>query len=492
MKRILLVLGAVLVLLLAVVLARTAMVESKQVRAEPVTDLTVDARAAAERLAGAIRFPTISHEGGARVEDAAFRGLHQYLIQGFPRVHATLKREVVAGYSLLYTWPGTNPRLPPILLMSHTDVVPVEPGTEKAWTHPPYSGRIVDGYVWGRGSMDDKAGVMGILEAVELLLGKGFRPERTVYLAFGHDEEVGGAKGAVALAALLEKRGVRPGFILDEGGVIAEGMVPGIAAPVAMISTAEKGYVSVELVAEAEGGHSSMPPRSTAIGKLAEAVHRLEENPMSARIDGATKRSFEYLAPEMPFGPRMVLANLWLFGPLAERQFGAAPAANARIRTTMAATVFEGGVKENVLPSRARAVVNFRILQGDTIESVLRHVRKTVGPDVKVAVTGSFPIDPSPESSVRAPEFGVLQHTIAQVFPGVLVSPNLLSGGTDTKHFRRLSRNVYRFVPARVREQDLARVHGTDERIGIENYGEAVRFYAQLLRNGAGAGGLRT
>lgn len=485
MKRILLLLGVVLVLLLAVVLARTAMVESKQVRTEPVADLAVDARAAAERLAGAIRFPTISHEGGARVDDAAFRGLHQYLEQSFPRVHSALKREVVAGFSLLYTWQGTDPQLPPILLMSHTDVVPVEPGTEKAWTHPPFSGRIVDGYVWGRGAMDDKAGVLGILEAVELLLGKGYRPERTVYLAFGHDEEVGGAKGAAALAAVLEKRGVRPDFILDEGGIIAEGIVPGVEAPVALISTAEKGYVSVELVAEAAGGHSSMPPRNTAIGKLAEAVRRLEENPLPARIDGATKRSFEYLAPEMPFGPRMFLANLWLFGPLAERKFGADPAADSRIRTTTAATVFQGGVKENVLPSRARAVVNFRILPGDTIEGVLRHVRETVGPDVKVAVTGSFPTEPSPESAVHGPEFGLLQRTIAQVFPGMLVSPNLLSGGTDTKHYRKLSRNVYRFLPVRIGEGDLARIHGTNERIGVESYGEAVRFYAQLLRNGS-------
>lgn len=490
MKKALLVLGAVLALLLAVVLARTAMVESKQVRTEPVADLAVDARAAAERLSGAIRFPTISHEDAARVEDAAFRGLHRYLEQSFPRVHSALKREVVAGYSLLYTWQGTNPQLPPILLMSHTDVVPVEPGTEKGWTHPPFSGRIVGGHVWGRGAMDDKAGVMGLLEAVELLLSKGFRPERTVYLAFGHDEEVGGSKGAAALAAALGQRGVRPDFILDEGGIIAEGMVPGVEPPVALISTAEKGYVSVELVAAAEGGHSSMPPRTTAIGKLAEAIRRLEENPMPARIDGATRRSFEYLAPEMPFGPRMFLANLWLFGPLAERQFAGDPAANARIRTTTAATVFQGGVKENVLPSRARAVVNFRILPGDTIEDVLRHVRETVGPEIKVAVTGSFPTEPSPESDVRSPEFGLLQRTIAQVFPGMLVAPSLLSGGTDTKHYRKLSQNVYRFLPVRITEKDLASIHGTNEKIAVESYGEAVRFYAQLLRNGAGAGGL--
>src|SRR4029453_18154488 len=192
-----------------------------------------------------------------------------------------------------------------------------------------------------------------------------------------------------AIAALLARRGVRPDFILDEGGIIAEGLVSGLERPVALVSTAEKGYVSVELVAEDSGGHSSMPPRHGAIGKLAAAVESLENHPMPARIAGATKASFDYLAPEMPFGPRLVLANLWLFGPLAEKQFAADPAGNARIRTSTAATVFQAGVKENVLPHRARAVVNFRILPGDSIAAVLRHVRETVGPGIRVTPTGA-------------------------------------------------------------------------------------------------------
>jgi carboxypeptidase PM20D1 len=209
---------------------------------------------------------------------------------------------------------------------------------------------------------------------------------------------------------------------------------------------------------------------------------------MPARIAGATKSSFEYLAPELPFGPRLVLANLWLFSPLVESQSAASPAGNARIRTTTAATVFQAGIKENVLPHRARAVVNFRILPGDSIEGVLRHVRDTVGPGIKAAPTGPSNTEPSPESLAASPAFSLLQKTIGQVSPGVVVSPNLLSGGTDTKHYVRLSRNIYRFMPVRVKEADLARIHGTNERIGVENYGEVVRFFEQLMRNGAGPG----
>jgi carboxypeptidase PM20D1 len=406
--------------------------------------------------------------------------------RAFPRVHSTLTREVVAGYSLLYTWPGKDPKLAPILLMSHQDVVPVEPGTEKGWTHPAFSGDVADGFVWGRGALDDKVGVLAILEAVETLIGKGFQPQRTILLAFGHDEEVGGAHGAAALAALLAQRGAHPELILDEGGAIVEGLVPGLNCPAALVGTAEKGSMNVELVAESEGGHSSMPPAHTAIGRLASAIEQLEDNPMPARIDGATKRSFDFLAPELPFSQRLVLANLWLFDPIAKHAFAADPAGNARIRTTTATTIFQAGVKVNVLPHQARAVVNFRILPGDTGASVLQHVRDTVGPGIRVARKERFVSEPSPESDVNAPAFRLLQTTLVQTVPHVVVAPNLLSGGTDTRHYESLSPNVYRFLPIRINGEDLKRLHGTNERVGVESYGEAVRFYAQLIRNGAG------
>ena len=489
MKKILAVLGIAILVLVAVLLVRAATLESRQVKAEPVTDLAVDANAAAQRLAGAVRFPTVSHEGGRNVEAQAFLGLHRYLEASFPRVHQTLTREVVAEYSLLYTWPGWKPELPPILLMSHMDVVPVEPGTERQWTHPPFSGAIADGYVWGRGAMDDKVSVLGVLEGIEWLIGQGFQPERTVLLAFGHDEEVGGLRGAAAIARLLESRGVKPAIILDEGGIIAKGMVPGLDSPVAMISTAEKGFVTVELTARSPGGHSSMPPKSTAIGIVAAAVQKLEQNPMPARIDGATRESFDFLAPELPLGKRLPLANLWLFEPLVRKKFAGEPASDARMRTTTAATMIRGGVKENVLPSEARAWVNFRILPGDTVAAVLEHVRETVGPGIQVAVSTHFVNEPSPQSRTDAESFRLLQTTLAQVFPGMIAAPNLLSGGTDTKHFQKLSPNVYRFIPVSVTAEDLERVHGTNERVSVEDYAGAVRFYAQLVRNAAGGSG---
>ncbi|HYN20921.1 MAG TPA: M20 family peptidase [Thermoanaerobaculia bacterium] len=486
MKKILALLGIAILVLAAVAVVRASTLESRQVTAAPVTDLSIDTNGAALRLAGAIRFRTISHEQGKNVDSAAFLGLHQYLQTSFPRVHQALAREVVANYSLLYTWPGQNHDLPPILLLSHLDVVPVEPGTAGKWTKPPFSGAIANGYIWGRGALDDKISVLAILESIETLLASGFQPDRTVLLAFGHDEEVGGLRGAAAIAKRLEGRGIRPDFILDEGGIIANGMVEGLDKPVALISTAEKGFVTVELTARTEGGHSSMPPRHTAIGLVSAAVKELEENPMPARIAGATRASFDFLAPELPFGKRLPLANLWLFGPVVKKQLSGQPASDARLRTTTAATMIHAGVKENVLPSEAKAWVNYRILPGDSVASVLEHVRNTVGPGVQVAISGNVSTEPSPESRTDTASFRLLQTTLAEVFPGVLASPNLLSGGTDTKHYRGLSPNVYRFIPVPVTAEDLGRFHGTNERVGIEDYVGAVRFYAQLVRNAAG------
>lgn len=486
MKKILLAVVGLVLILLAVLIVRASLLDSRQVTAEPVTDLTVDANAVAERLAGAVRFSTISHEKGENVEAQAFLDLHEYLRTSFPRVHQALTRETVADYSLLYTWPGRNPDQAPILILSHMDVVPVEPGTESKWAHGAFSGDIADGFIWGRGTLDDKVSVLAVLEGVEMLLARGFQPERTVMLAFGHDEEVGGNQGAAAIARLLESRGVRPELVMDEGGIIADGMVPGVTAPVALISTAEKGFVTVELTARSKGGHSSMPPAHTTIGMVAAAVQKLEENQMPARIEGATRHSFEFLAPELPLTLRTVMGNLWFFGPILKGQLESEPASNSRLRTTTAATIIRGGVKENVLPSEAKAWVNFRILPGDSIESVLRHVKKTVGPEIEVAVSGPIQNEPSPETPADGSGFRLLQTTISQVFPGMLAAPNLLSGGTDTKHYQKLTSNVFRFIPVKIQIDDLERVHGTNERVGVATYAGAVRFYAQFVKNAAG------
>jgi carboxypeptidase PM20D1 len=467
--------------LFAVVAVRTATFRSRQAPAQPAPELEAAPEHLAGHLAGALRFRTVSHQDASRLDADAFLGLHRYLEQTFPRVHSTLSREAVSGYSLLYTWPGSEPALNPILLLGHIDVVPVE--GEAQWTEPPFEGRIAGGYIWGRGAWDDKATVLGLLDAVELLLAEGHRPRRTVLLAFGHDEEAGGVAGAAVLAGLLRERGVQPEFVLDEGLTITRGMVPGLAAPAALIGVAEKGYLSVELSVQAEGGHSSVPPPSTAIGVLARAVRALEERPMPGRLEGVARQTFEFLGPEMALPHRAAFANLWLSGPLVRRLLAASPGSNAVLRTTTAVTLIQGGVKENVLPGSARAVVNFRILPGDSIAAVLQHVRSTAA-DPQVAVAplpgGS---EPSPVSSPEAPAFALVQRAVRQVLPEAVVAPSLVVGATDARHYQALSPNVYRFMPVLVGREDLARFHGKDERISLEDYARCVRFYRQLFRN---------
>lgn len=451
----------------------------------PARAFTIDKDAAAKRLAEALRFRTVARGGDTPVAIDAFLGLHKHLADSFPKVHGQLKRETVGRYSLLYTWTGSDPGLKPILIAAHMDVVPVEPGTAGRWTHQPYSGTIANGFIWGRGALDMKLSVLGTLEAVEYLLGKGFKPKRTVYLAFGHDEELGGPNGAAKIARLLKQRGVRLEFTLDEGSIIAHNLIPGVAKPVALIGLAEKGLVTLELTARAKGGHSSMPPRKTAIGMLARAIHRLEANQMPAALKSPAVEMFQYLAPEMPFATRIVLANRWLLEPLLISQLEGAPATNATIRTTTAPTIVKGGVKYNVLPTRARAAVNFRILPGDSIESVIAHVRRTID-DQDVTVRrlkgGS---EPSRVSDVRSASFVALRATVRQIFPDAVVAPSLVIARTDSWHYEKIADNSYRFLPMRLGPNDLKRFHGTDERISVKNYAEIIRFYIQLLKNTA-------
>jgi carboxypeptidase PM20D1 len=468
--------------LVAVLLVRTVLFTSRQMWVEPVR-IPIDREAVAGRLAEAVRIRTVSSEGAEPATEQQILALHALLERAFPRVHAVLHREVINRRSLLFTWTGSVTSVKPVMFAAHLDVVPVDPRSERDWTHPPFSGAVAGGYVWGRGTLDDKAGVMGVLEAVEMLLAEGYEPRRTVLLAFGHDEELGGPEGATQIAAHLRAAGIRLDSVVDEGLLIVDGVIPAVAAPVAAVGIAEKGYVTVELVAERAGGHSSIPPPQSAIGILGAAVGRLEAHPVRARLDGAARTMFEFIGPEMPWPRRLVLANLWLFGVLVERQLAAAPSTNALLRTTVAPTLVEGGVKENVLPTHARAVLHIRLRPGDRIADVLAYAEATVG-DRRVRIRQlDKGTEASAESNVASPAFESLARSIRQVFPDVIVAPSLFIGATDSRHYAGISENIFRFRPFRFGPQDLGRIHGTDERISIENYAELVRFYVQLIRN---------
>ncbi len=464
---------------------RAAGLESRQPLAGEVELIAVDVDAVVARFSRALTYRTISPQEEEDRDVETFLAFHDFLVEVFPLAHEVLKRETVNELSLLYTWEGRNPALDPILLMGHMDVVPVIPGTEDDWEHPPFGGAVADGEVWGRGAIDDKASLMSILEAVESLVSADHQPERTIYLAFGHDEEVGGDLGARVIAELFASRGVeRFALVLDEGGMISEGMMEGFDGRVAIIGIAEKGFVSLEVVVKGAGGHSSSPPEETNLGILARAVRRLEENQFPARLDGATEAMLEWMAPEMSFGKRMALGNLWLTRPLVTRAMVADRTTAAMVRTTTATTIIEGGVKENVLAIEGRAVINHRILPGDTRESVAARAVQVID-DPRVEVT-ALPrsADPSPVSNPDSDAFRLVASTVLEVLPGkALVTPYLVIGGTDAKFYAGRSDAVFRFLPIVAGPDVLSMAHGTNERVSIESLEIAVRYFAQLIRN---------
>jgi carboxypeptidase PM20D1 len=438
---------------------------------------------AIERFSEAVRIRTVSPQDPADFDPSAFVAFHAFLERAYPRTHATLEREVVAGYSLLYTWPGSDASLAPILLTSHIDVVPIVPGSEARWTHPAFDGVVADGFLWGRGTLDDKVGVMATLEAVESLVEGGFAPARTVYLAFGHDEELGGNAGAGGITALLESRGVRLFMSLDEGMAISEDMA-GTQGQVAMIGVAEKGFLTLELVATAPGGHSSMPGTESAIGSLARAVTRLEENPMPARLEGITGDMLDALSPQLPFTSRLAISQRWLLGGLLVSGLSASPETNALVRTTTAVTMIDAGTKANVLPSNATATANFRIHPSDRSEAIVERVRELVTEEgIEVRVVEAR--EASAVSRTDSAAYGALVETIREVYGDIPVAPALVLGGTDTKHYGRIAEDSYRFTPVRLRAEDARRLHGIDERIALDVYEKMPDFYAALLRRTA-------
>lgn len=476
----------VVAVLAAVVLYRTYTFTPPVLPAVQASAHTVDGNAVAQRLSQAVQFATVSVQPPAVADPVPFEGFIAWLETTYPEVHAQLKRERLGGNSLLYTWAGRDAAAQPVLLTGHYDVVPVIPGTEKDWKHPPFGGVIADGYVWGRGTLDDKGAIVTMLDAVTFLLKGGFQPKQTVYLSFGHDEEVSGEQGAAAVTEHLRKQNVRLAWSLDEGSFVLDGIVPGVATPTASINIAEKGYLTLELTARGAGGHSSMPPRETAVGVLAAALVKLQGAPVPGGLDGVTRDAFEALARNMSFGMRMLFANQWLFGPLLESQMGKAPSTNAMLRTTTAPTMLSGSIKENVLPIEAVGVVNFRLHPRDTVESVTAYVKKTIDDErVSIAVRGTAN-NASALAGTDTPVFRAMADAVRRNYGEVVVAPGLTIAATDSRHYGQVSDNAYRFNPMMITPQDLTGFHGTNERLSVENLVRATRFYIDLLKSTAG------
>lgn len=448
--------------------------------------LEVDPALSAQHLGEAIGFATIAKPDGSPLDAASFAGLHAWMAQTYPMLHKLAPPEQVGADALLFRWPGSDPSLAPILLAAHQDVVPVEAASEARWRAPAFSGALIDGAVVGRGALDDKGALVAILEAAEALARQGFAPKRTILLAFGADEEVGG-RGAQAIAALLAQRGEKLWFALDEGMVIVE-RHPLTGTPVALIGIAEKGYATLQVTARAIPGHASIPPQDLAVSRLAHALVRLEKLPIGAGVgDGPAGAMMRALAPSLSLPMRALLANEWLFAPLISAQLARDPRAIALMRTTMAPTLLSGSSAENVLPSEARAAINFRLHPRDSAEKIMAKARARLAGIEGIELAWiAPPREASPVSATDSPAFRLLSALATEASGGAPTAPALVLGGTDGRAYSQLAQGVYRFVPVRLSDSEIASIHGDDEALRVDELARAVRFYARLMQE-AGA-----
>lgn len=470
---------AILVLTILYVLVRTILFERSYGSVEKMEAVAVDETTVAEHLAASIRCQTVPLDETGTPDPQAFHQLHQMLEEAYPLVHQKLKRELVNGYSLLYTWQGSRPDLNPVMLMAHQDVVSADPAE---WTHPPFEGVIADGFVWGRGTLDIKNQLIGIMEAAETLLQQGYRPERTFLFGLGHDEETGGVNGCKIMGQLLKERGIHLAGIVDEGGGISAGLAAGVRGQVALIGVSEKGYLTVEFTVNSTPGHSSTPPPQTSIGILARALARLEANPLPVRLR-RLRPLYHGIGRAAPLYLQVAFANVWLFGPFLKRWLVSNPEMNASMRTTTALTIINGGVEDNTIPAEAKAIVNFRLLPGDTIADVLWHIKKTIKDErVKFKpVEGKFN-EALPTSSTRGQAYQSLKDVIRQVFDNPPVAPYVMLGGTDCQHFIQVCDDIYRFTSLVMDESFRGLEHGIDERIPVAGMARMVKFYARLMQ----------
>jgi carboxypeptidase PM20D1 len=476
------------VLCAALLVINAIRLPSRQLSVASPAETQLDSEALAAILAEFLAVPSYSADDRSQMDRGRFQQLHEILERRFPEAHRVLEHETINGMSLLYRWPGRDESLEPILLMSHLDVVPIEEASHSEWRFPPPQATVADGLVWGRGALDVKCGVIGIMAAVERLVRDEVTPDRTVYLAFGHDEEVGGEDGNGEIARRFQEQGTRFAFVHDEGGAILDDVVPGAPRPVAFIAIAEKGVAHLQITARGAGGHGSMPGRS-AIVQLAEAITRIEKHPLPIRLTEPTQTFLDFLAPELPLPQKVVVGNRWLFGGLIGWQFSSSSSTNAVVRSTLNITQVGTDSVSNQNATVAHATINVRLLPGDTAEMARDHVQSLTAdlrlgngePAIVCEITRAR--SESVTSPIDCDEFRTLQQTIHEVFPDALVAAGLTSVSTDSSWYYGVTDKVYRFIPMRLKPEDLVRIHGVNERIGVANLAEISRFYEQLIRN---------
>lgn len=477
MKKIFLFLFTIALVLAVVVLINTWRM-GNSIPSQPSLPLLAISDSAIQHMSEAVQIKTISYADSLPVDTAEYLRFRQFMERAYPLIHQKLPRKIFNQFSYLYTWQGSNPSLAPYVIMAHTDVVPVEEATISKWTVPPFSGMIKDSMIWGRGVVDDKGCVIPILESVESLLQQNFQPERTIYLSFGHDEEISGGRGAPVIVKWFLQQNIHPELVIDEGGEITNEQFPGLKRPVAAIGIAEKGYLSYTLTVEKEGGHSSMPAKETAIDILCKALVNLRKTQMNFRVTKPMEELLDRVAPGLPFTQRAAIANQWLLSGMLKKEFDKDEVTRALFRTTIVPTIINSGIKDNVIPGQATAVVNCRNLPGESPGDVLAFMKKNIHDNRVKIVAEKSNEDASLITDINGKAYKKVEALCYKVMPGVIPVPYLLMGGTDSHYFDAISDGIIKFAPT----IDSKGYHGIDERLPVSDFRRMISFYTLLIR----------
>ena len=466
----------VIALFLAIILLRAALFRPK---AEPKVDaapVSFDGDAAVSALQQLIRCKTVSYYDPTLEDDAEFERLIGLLPTLYPKVFEVCSFERLPARALLFRWKGKAQDAPAVM-MAHYDVVPVE---EENWEKPPFDAVIEDGVLWGRGSLDTKVTLNGVLSAANTLIGEGFVPAQDVYFAFSGGEEVNG-EGAPNIVSYFEEKGITPALVVDEGGGVVENVFPGVKRPCGVIGIAEKGMLNLTLSVASGGGHASAPPKHTPVGLLSQAVCRVENKPFPVHMTKPVAGMFDTLGRHSTFLFRVIFANLWCFGWVLRLIGKNGGEINALMRTTVAFTQSTGSKAPNVIPPTATVTANMRLNPADTVAGAMAHVKKTVKDD-RVEMTLGSHMEPSPISQVDCPAWDKVAAAVSATWKGCVVTPYLMMQCSDSRHYGRISDHVYRFSAMDLTKEERATIHGNNERIRLESIHRAVEFYIRLMK----------
>ena len=463
----------------AVLLARAAKFTPKENYQASGRKVSLDEEKIVKDMQEMLRCKTISYTDSSLVDEAEFEKFRNLLPELYPNVHAVCTRQYMGVNGILYHWKGKHEG-DPVVLMSHYDVVPVE---EDQWDKPPFDAVLEDGILWGRGTLDTKGTLCGIMEAAEKLIGEGFVPEHDIYFAFSGEEEVNGGS-CPAMVKWFEEQGIHIAMVVDEGGAVVEHVFPGVKGECALIGTAEKGLVNVEFKAKSNGGHASTPPVHTIVGELSKAVVDVENHPFPRHLTKPVKEMLDTLGRHSSFGYKILFANMWLFEGLFDQVCKMSGGElNAMLRTTCAMTKMEGSKAYNVIPPTASVGMNLRLIGGDTVESARDYLEKVIdNPNIEVSVVNGE--NPSPDSDTSCKEWTMLCQSVADTWEGALISPYLMMACSDSRHYSRITDRVYKFSAMKMSKEERGTIHGNNERVPVETLVKAVEFYVRLMTSG--------